>query len=231
MIDTHAHLERIVAEDLGELKYIVLAGSCKEDSIRNLELAKIDKRIIAAVGVHPQEKYSDIADLAKEASAIGECGLDYSRGVDKNQEKFFRIQIELAQKYKLPLIIHARKAVDEVIKILKEYKNIRGVFHCYAGGKKRIKNVLELGENWYFGIDGNLTYEIGLEEVVANIPKDRLILETDCPWLTPIPHRGEENKPAYVKYVYEKVAEMWKMDFKEAEKIIDGNAIRLFLNH
>lgn len=228
MIDTHAHLEKIIPEDLGELDKIILAASCREDSMRNLELAKEDKRIIAAVGVHPQEEYSDISDLAKEASAIGECGLDYSRGIDEKQIEFFRIQIELAQKYKKPLIIHARKAVDEVIKILKDYKNIRGVFHCYAGGKKRIKNVLELGENWYFGIDGNLTYEIGLEEVVMNIPKDRLILETDCPWLTPIPHRGEINKPIYVKYVYEKVAEMWKMDFEEAEKIIDGNARRLF---
>jgi len=229
MIDTHAHLDKILCDTFGEVEKIILAGSCREDSLVNLQLAKQDKRIIAAVGVHPQSPFEDISDLAKEAKAIGECGLDYSQGVDKNQEKFFRIQIEAAQKYKLPLIIHARKAVDEVIKILKEYKDIRGVFHCYAGGKKRIKNVLELGENWYFGIDGNLTYEIGLEEVVMNIPKDRLILETDCPWLTPIPHRGEENKPAYVKYVYEKVTDMWKMDFKETEKIIDGNAKRLFI--
>jgi len=229
MIDTHAHLEKIIPEDLGDLKHIVLAGSCRMDSIKNLELAKIDKRIIAAVGVHPQSDFEDISDMAKEANAIGECGLDYSKGIDKNQEQFFRIQIELAQKYDLPLIIHARKAVDEVIKILKDYKNIRGVFHCYAGGKKRIKNVLELGENWYFGIDGNLTYEIGLEEVVMNIPKDRLILETDCPWLTPIPHRGEENKPIYVKYVYEKVAQMWGMSPEGTEKIIDENARRLFI--
>ena len=228
MIDTHAHLEKIVADDLGELKYIVLAASDRADSIRNLELAKIDKRIIAAVGVHPQSDFEDINDLAKDARAIGECGLDYSRGVDKEQIIFFKKQIELAQKYKLPLIIHARKAVDEVIEILKDYKNLRGVFHCYAGGKKRIKDVLKLGENWYFGIDGNLTYEIGLEEVVVNIPKDRLILETDCPWLTPIPHRGEENKPKYVEYVYKKVAELWQMSFEETEKIIDDNAKKLF---
>jgi TatD DNase family protein len=228
MIDTHAHLEKIVPSDLEKLKYIVLAGSCREDSIRNIELAKKNKRIIAAVGVHPQSPFEDISDLAKDAKAIGECGLDYSRGIEKEQTKFFKIQIELGQKYKLPLIIHARKAVDETIEILKEYKNIQGVFHCYAGGKKRIKNVLELGENIYFGIDGNLTYEIGLEEVVMNIPKDRLVLETDCPWLTPIPHRGEENKPKYVEYVYKKVAEMWKMDFEETEKIIDENAKRLF---
>ena len=228
MIDTHAHLETIVPSDLGDLKYIILAGSERSDSIKNLELAKEDKRIIAAVGIHPQSPFEDISDLAKDARAIGECGLDYSRGIDESQIELFRTQIELAQKYKLPLIIHARKAVDEVIKILKDYKDIRGVFHCYAGGKKRIKNVLELGENWYFGIDGNLTYEIGLEEVVMNISKDRLILETDCPWLTPIPHRGETNKPIYVEYVYEKVAQMWKMDFKEVEKIIDGNAKKLF---
>lgn len=238
MIDTHAHLEKIIPKDLEGLKYIVLAGSCREDSIKNIELAKIDKRIIVAVGVHPQEKYEDISDLVKKAKAVGECGLDYSGGIDKNsadakamadkQKKIFKIQIELAQKYKLPLIIHARKAVDEVIKILGEYKNLRGVFHCYAGGKKRIKKVLELGENWYFGIDGNLTYEIGLEEVVTNIPKDRLVLETDCPWLTPIPHRGEENKPKYVEYVYKKVAEIWKMSFEKTEKIIDGNAKKIF---
>jgi len=228
MIDTHAHLEKIVPSDLGKLKYIVLAGSCREDSVKNIELAKIDKRIIAAVGVHPQEKYEDISDLVKKAKAIGECGLDYSRGIDKKQIKFFKNQIELAQKYKLPLIIHARKAVDETIEILKEYKNLRGVFHCYAGGKKRIKKILELEEAWYFGIDGNLTYELGLEEVVLNIPKDRLVLETDCPWLTPVPYRGKKNKPKYIKYIYKKVAEIWKMSFDETEKIIDKNAKRLF---
>ena len=228
MIDTHAHLEKIVADDLGELKYIVLAASDRADSIRNLELAKIDKRIIAAVGVHPQSDFEDINDLAKDARAIGECGLDYSRGVDKEQIIFFKKQIELAQKYKLPLIIHARKAVDEVIEILKDYKNLRGVFHCYAGGNKRIKKVMELGNNWYFGIDGNLTYEVGLAEVVRNIPKDRLILETDCPYLAPIPFRGRENKPAYIKHVYQKTAEIWEMSFEAAEKIIDGNAYKLF---
>ena len=89
MIDTHAHLEKIVADDLGKLKYIVLAASDREDSIGNLELAKMDKRIIAAVGVHPQSDFEDIDDLAENARTIGECGLDYSRGVDKEQIIFF----------------------------------------------------------------------------------------------------------------------------------------------
>jgi TatD DNase family protein len=228
MIDTHAHLEKILSTTKNKLDYIVLAASCRQDSINNLELAKKYDFLIPAVGIHPQSPFEDVGDLAKEAKAIGECGLDYSDGINKKQIKFFKTQIELAQKYDLPLIIHARKAVDETIEVLKKYKNTRGVFHCYAGGKKRIKKVLELGKSWYFGIDGNLTYEIGLEEVVNNIPKDRLVLETDCPWLTPIPHRGEKNKPKYIKYIYKKIAEIWKISFEETETIIDANAKRLF---
>ena len=253
MIDTHAHLSKkfspAVAEPVVCGVRVVLAASNLEDSGENIELAKINPKLFASVGIHPQctdpkntdsiEKQlgiiSDLVKNNKNVTAIGECGMDLStpppeeRERNRNeQEKLFRGQIEIARKYKLPLIVHARKAVDEVIEILKGYKDICGVFHCYAGGKKRIKKVLDLGDGWYFGIDGNLTYEIGLNEVVGEIPKDRLILETDSPFLTPIPHRGEINKPEYVKFIYEKVAEIWHVDFDEAEKIIDGNAIRLF---
>ena len=107
--------------------------------------------------------------------------MDFSHEFDiREQERKFRDQIELAITYKKPLIIHARKAVDETVGILKSYQNIvGGVFHCYSGGKKRINEVLGLGENWFLGIDGNLTYEVGLAEVVKNIPRERLLLETD----------------------------------------------------
>ena len=99
--------------------------------------------------------------------AIGECGLEFLGDFDKESKEFlFRKQIELAQKYKKPLIIHANKRLMKQWKILKEYENLSGVFHCYAGGNKRIKKVLELGENWYFGIDGNLTYE---ERFIHNV--------------------------------------------------------------
>jgi TatD DNase family protein len=233
MIDTHAHLEQILCDTRGEVDQIILAAANLETSIKNLELIKDNNFLHAAVGIHPQESDNSPAELEKMVEenfgkivAIGECGLDFSREIDKNQESVFRKQIELAQKYNKPLIIHARKAVDEVVEILREYKNIKGVFHCYSGGKKRIQKVMDLG--FYFGIDGNLTYEDGLVDVVKNIPKDRLILETDCPYLTPVPFRGEENKPAYVKYIYQKVAEIWEMSFFDTEKIIDGNAKRLF---
>jgi len=236
MIDTHAHLEEILCDTRGGVEHIILAAADLKTSKNNLKLAKKYDYLYPAIGIHPQspsEKMENLEKIiTKDVIAIGECGLDYSDDNydEKKQIINFRKQIELAKKYKLPLIIHARKAVDEVIEILKKYKNISGVFHCYAGGNKRIKKVIELGQNWYFGIDGNLTYEDGLVDVVKNIPKDRLILETDCPYLTPIPFRGQENKPAYVKYVYQKLAEIWEMSFEETEKIVDGNARKLFIN-
>ncbi|MDD2224642.1 MAG: TatD family hydrolase [Candidatus Shapirobacteria bacterium] len=236
MIDTHAHLERLC--DINEgIDKIILAASNVEDSKNNLLLGeKYTKKLLVAVGIHPAEIDDSPTELKKlveenykKIVAIGECGLEFMGDFDQEkQEKVFRAQIELAQKYKKPLIIHARKAVDETVEILKEYKNLSGVFHCYAGGNKRIKKVLELGENWYFGIDGNLTYEEGLVDVVKNIPKDRLVLETDSPYLTPEPFRGQENNPNNVIYVYKKVAEIWGLSFEETEKIIDGNVEKLF---
>ena len=231
MIDTHAHLDQILCDTRGEIKTIILAGAEFETSKNNLKLAQKYDFLLPAVGIHPQSPSMEVEGLekliTKEVVAIGECGLEFVGDFNRdNQEKVFRLQIELAQKYKLPLIIHARKAVDEVVEILKEYKNIRGVFHCYAGGKKRIQKIVDLG--FYFGIDGNLTYEDGLVDVVKNIPKDKLILETDCPYLTPVPFKSEENKPAYVKYIYEKVAEIWEMSFEETEEIVDKNVRRLF---
>jgi len=230
---------------------IVLAAASVTDSKQNIKLAKDYKDWFwASVGIHPQKVDTDNKDpvdkqlnqldqLIKENRekivSMGETGLDFSQAPDdeedrsqETQEKLFRGQICLALKYELPLIIHARKAVDEVIEILTEYKEVGGVFHCYAGGKKRIKKVLELGQDWYFGIDGNLTYEAGLEQVVTEIPQNKLVLETDSPFLTPVPHRGEKNDPTKVKYVYKKVAQIWGKSFEETEKIIDANAKKLF---
>jgi TatD DNase family protein len=261
MIDTHAHLRLIPPAPpfdkggksdifgIDDLKWVVLAASNKQDSLDNLRLAKENPKLKPAVGVHPQELITNyellitnLEDLLvnnKNIVAIGECGLEFTEGANKNsQEILFRKQIELSLKYKKPLIVHSREAIEETLEILKSYKNLRGVIHCYSGGKKRIKKILELGKpptasqswrsGWYFGIDGNVTYEIGLSQVVLEIPKDRLILETDTPFLAPIPHRGETNRPEYVRFIYQKIAEIWKMGFAETEAIIDGNAERLF---
>ncbi|MFA7301407.1 MAG: TatD family hydrolase [Candidatus Shapirobacteria bacterium] len=228
MIDTHSH----IATGIEGLEFVVLSGSNLEDSKNNILLAKNNNKLLAAIGIHPQET-GNIEELEKmmcdEVVAVGECGLDFSEEHDKNiQISLFKKQIELSQKYSKALIIHSRKAAEETLEILKKYKNLRGVIHCYTGGKKRIKNYLDISDNWYFGIDGNLTYEDGLVEVVKNIPKDRLILETDSPYLTPVPFRGSENRPKYVKYIYQKVADIWGMSFGETEKIVDANARKLF---
>jgi len=236
MIDTHAHLDSTfcdISRVVG-LRAVILSGSSIENSKNNLLLAQKWPQLYPAVGIHPQEIDDDInllEELAKNPNviAIGECGLEYIDVVDtKKQEEYFRKQIEVAQKYNKPLIIHARKAMDEVIKILSEYKELKGVIHCYSGGKKRINKVLELSGEWYFGFDGNITYEVGLNEVLKGIPRDRILAETDSPLLTPEPFRGQENKPAYVKYVYQKIADIWGESFDKTEEIIDGNAKRLF---
>lgn len=157
--------------------------------------------------------------LTTKIVAIGETGLDFSEAPagEKNrnhedQEKLFKSQIDLAKKYKLPLIIHAREAVDEVIALLGQYQNLNGVFHCYAGGKKRIKPILNLPGTWYFGFDGNLTYDEGLQGIIPLIPKDRLIIETDSPFLAPAPRRGETNTPANLPFIQQKINEVLNED-------------------
>ena len=238
MIDTHAHLSSRFSEEIKieGLDYVILAASCVLDSKDNLELSKINKKLLPAIGIHPQEINDDFATLEKlfndRVVAIGECGLEFTDEVSESDRKkqvdLFRNQIVMSQNVKRSLIVHSRQASEETLEILKEYKNLFGVIHCYSGGKKRIKKILELPGDWYFGIDGNLTYETGLEEVVKNIPKDRLILETDSPYLTPVPFRGQKNCPEYVRYVYQKVSEIWQMSFESTEKIIDDNVKRLF---
>jgi len=238
MIDTHAHIRGGEEIKIEELEYVILSGANVEDSIRNVELVKTNKKLLAAVGIHPQEVSSDVRSQISELEkllienknivAVGECGLEFIEPHNKElQIMFFGGQIDLAKRYNKPLIVHARKAIEEVFDILRG-SNTRGVIHCYSGGKKRVQKVLDLGKDWYFGIDGNLTYEEGLVEVVKVIPRDRLLAETDSPELSPLPYRGQKNNPSYVKYVYQKIAEIWGMGFKETEKILDGNARRLF---
>ncbi len=238
MIDTHSHIRTDETPKIEGLKAVILSASNLTDSRENVALAKNYSLLHPAVGIHPQEVPDDIdktiETLDKLLSennviAIGECGLEFTEGVDKErQEILFRGQVALSLKHHKPLIVHSREAAEETSEILKSYKNLRGVIHCYTGGKKRVKKYLEISDNWYFGIDGNLTYEVGLEQVINEIPRDRLVLETDSPFLTPIPHRGETNYPEYIRYTYKKLTEIWGLTFEKTEKIVDDNAIRLF---
>ena len=245
MIDTHAHMGLKDEQKINGVDLVILSASNIEDSKENIKLSLSNNRLLPAVGIHPQEivsdirsQISDIEDLLIKNNnivAVGECGMDFSEkenlnneNYKMNQETLFRGQICLSLKYNKPLIVHTREAAEDTLRILSDYKKLRGVIHCYSGGKKRVNKFLNLPGEWFLGIDGNLTYEDGLIEVIKNIPIDKLILETDSPYLTPVPHRGEKNYPEYIKFVYQKVAEIWGMNFKETEKIIDENAKRLF---
>lgn len=229
---------------------IICASSNVADSQKAIEIArKYPGVVYAAVGIHPQktdpqnhdsleEQIKKLTELAKEKEvvAIGECGLDYSVAPpgekDRSHEEqffLFQKQIELASKLNLPLIVHSRKAFDDVISIINHESlimNLRGVFHCYSGGKSDIKKVEELG--FCFGIDGNITYDAGLQNVVKEIPLDEIILETDSPFLSPQPWRGLRNEPRNVKIIAEFLAKLKGGNFKNVAGITTQNAKGLF---
>jgi len=253
------NLEKIVDKSKKKgLTAIIVASSNLKDSKKAIELAKNHPSFLyASVGIHPQktdpENQSLIKDQIKilnflikdnpqQVVAIGEVGLDFGSVPPdeeernrKDQEELFNYQIELAIKYNLPLIIHAREANDQVIEILqtktlnlKSKTRLHGVFHCYSGGKKRIQRILDLSGDWYFGIDGNITYDQGLVNVVGLIPKNKLLLETDSPFLSPEPKRGEINTPANLPLIVQKVAEIWQVDKQEVVDQTLENTKKLF---
>lgn len=174
----------------------------------------------------------------KKVVAIGEIGLDYfSHSEDpitleqkENQKKGFIAQIELARKLELPVVVHCREAYKDTFEIIKNYPTVRFVFHCYGGSLEFTKKILEL-ENVLFSFTGNITYAKASSEaigVVEAIPSKRMMLETDCPYLAPVPHRGKRNEPAYVSYVCEKIAEIKQISAKEIEKQTTENAVGFF---
>jgi len=241
---------------------IICVSSNLADSAKAIEIAKKYPGVIyAAVGIHPHQtdpknklslkkQIEALTKLAKqpEVIAIGECGLDYSpapppeRDRSKGEQIFlFEKQIELALDLNLPILVHSRKAFDEVLFILKRYLNsskgkLAGVFHCYSGGKSDIKKVEEVG--FYFGLDGNLTYDSGLQNVTKLIPLEKILLETDCPFLSPEPYRGLRNEaysasfwrnePKNVRIIAEFLAQLKGLTLNQLAKIVTKNTHAAF---
>jgi len=230
---------------------IINVGTKIDSSEKALDLAEKYENLYAIVGVHPHHAnkvqknwIDDLERLARNPKvvAIGECGLDYyeykSNGIvdPKIQKEVFIKQIELSSKLKLPLQIHNRLAGKDITEILKSYKNELlnppGMFHCFSGGIEHLKQVLELG--FYVGFDGNITYkgiakgeEASLSELVAFAPIDRIVTETDAPFLTPEPHRGERNLPSYVIIVGRSIAKIKGLpkDFVRRETVKNANSL------
>ena len=257
MIDTHCHLNMVLNEnkqvDYNKLENIlnqmkengvenaITVGSNIEDSKFNIDIANKYSNIYCAVGVHPEDYESfdlevleDMVknNIGKKLVAIGEIGLDYYWRKDNKLEQIeiFKKQIELAKKYNLPIIIHCREAYGDCLEILKEYApyNAGGVVHCYSGSIEWAREIIALG--LIISFTGVVTYSNAknVQEVAKWIDNDLFMVETDSPYLTPVPYRGQENNPALVKYVAKYIAELKNITYEEIDKITTKNAKKLF---
>ncbi|MBI9070990.1 MAG: YchF/TatD family DNA exonuclease [Melioribacteraceae bacterium] len=250
-IDTHAHLFfDNFKEDLDEVvkrsvesgvDYIIIPGTDIETSIKAIELAEKYDQIYASVGVHPHDtkdwdnnwidELEKLADHEKVV-AIGEIGLDYYYDFSPKdkQVEAFRAQLNLALKLKLPVIVHSRESNDDLMNIIREYKDkgLRAQFHCFAGSVEDARELV--GMRHYISFPGNVTFKKmdQLREVVKRIQPENLLLETDCPFMTPVPHRGKRNEPAYVSLVAEKVAEIHNLTIEDIGNTTSLNAYKLF---
>ena len=252
IIDTHCHLddsrykddlEEVLnrAKEAGVVKYII-PGADPATLKRAVELAEEFDSIYFAVGVHPYDAQNYNKELLEEyinhskCVAVGECGLDYYRlPEDKNEVELYKVlqkevfieQIELANRYKKPLIVHIRDASLDSKELLKKYSKFGGVLHCYNANQ----GLLELSDlGFYFGIGGVLTFKNAkkLVEVLPKIPLDKIVLETDGPYLSPHPYRGKRNEPAYTRLVLDKISELLEIDKLELENRFFENSTRLF---
>lgn len=253
IIDTHCHLDDIrYNEDLDRVianarakgvEKFIIPGADPKSLPRAVEIAETYEDVYFAVGVHPYDAAAyDRAVLEPYVShpkcvAIGECGLDYYRlpetpekieGEKKLQKEVFIDQIEWAKALDKPLIVHIRESGADSLELLKEYTGERGgVLHCYNADEQLLKLA---GKNFYYGIGGVLTFKNArkLINVYPKIPAERLLIETDAPYLTPHPHRGERNEPAYTTLVADKMAELSGIPREEIEKLTTENSVRLF---
>ena len=244
IIDTHCHLDNEkYYNDFNQVydkaitnniqKFIIPAADPK-DLPRAIELSEKYSNIYFAVGIHPLEveKYDDkyLLDYInhEKCVAVGEIGLDYhyTKETKESQKEIFKRQIEIAIKYDKPLIVHIREASADSLEILESFPEARGVLHCFNADEQ----LLKLKDRFYYGIGGVITFKNAkkLINVFPKIPKDRVVIETDAPYLTPHPFRGQRNEPYYTIYVRDKIAELWGVDKEEVEKITTENAKKLF---
>ena len=247
--DTHAHYDSSkFQEDRDTLlqavydsgvSLIVDPGDTLERSKNALALAHRYDFVYAAVGVHPEEfetwqenTIEQLRELSKDPKvvAIGEIGLDYYWDKEHTdlQKQMFRAQIELALEQDLPIIVHDREAHGDCFEIVMDYPSLRGVFHCYSGSAEMAKALLKHG--WYLGFDGPITYKNNAKaaEVLAVTPIDRILLETDSPYLAPVPNRGKRNDSRNLPYIAEVIAREKGLSLEETAKYTLENGKRLF---
>jgi TatD DNase family protein len=252
LIDTHAHIyakefdfdrDAMISRAIARgVEKFYMPNVDLESIPRMLELeAKYPERCFAMMGLHPCSVEADyktvLAEIekhlfARKFVAVGEIGLDYywSKEFVEQQKDAFRIQCRWAIELDIPIIIHARESLDDLIQIVAEEKKderLRGIFHCFGGSLEQAQKIMQLG--FWMGIGGVLTYKkSGLDEIVKDIPLEWLVLETDAPYLTPVPHRGKRNESAYLFHVAERLAEVKGISLDELAKTTSKTAMKIF---
>jgi len=250
-IDTHCHLYlKEFATDIAEVINRAEAVGVKKfympaiDSETLPFLLKMENeypsKCIAMAGLHPcsvKENYKEelqiVDNILHERSfaAIGEIGLDFywDRAFEKLQYETFHLQIEWALQYDIPIVIHSRDSMQQCIDVVQQHQNgkLQGIFHCFTGTAELAKKIIDLG--FYLGIGGVLTYKnSGLAQTLKNVPMDSIVLETDAPYLTPVPFRGKRNESSYLKYIAENLAMLKNISMEEVERVTTSNAEKIF---
>ncbi len=250
LFDTHAHLndpafdadraqlmDSFAASGVG---LVMNAGCSLESSRQIVEMAEQYPWLYASVGSHPDaadevddavlEEYRKLCKLSYKVKAIGEIGLDYYyEDIPREvQQRAFRMQMALAQELDLPVIVHEREAHHDGMAIVKEFPKVNGVFHCYSGSAEMARQLVSMG--WYIGFTGVLTFKNARKavETAASIPLDRIVLETDCPFMAPEPFRGKRNHPGYLYRMAEKLAEIRGLSVEQIHRITTENGKRLY---
>lgn len=251
LFDTHVHLnaeqynedlEEVISRAQSEgVSEMVVVGFDRPTIKKAMELAEAYDFLYACVGWHPvdaidmtEEDLQWIEDLSSHPKvvAIGEMGLDYhwDKSPKEIQKEVFRKQIRLAKKVKLPIVIHNRDATSDIVEILKEERaeEVGGIMHCFSGSVETAKECVEM--NFLISLGGPVTFKNAKKpkEVAEEIPLEKLLIETDCPYLTPHPYRGKRNEPAYVKLVAEQIAEIKGLPLEEVARVTTSNARKLF---
>lgn len=251
-IDSHCHLEmesfkkdrdEVIKRALNDnILYILTVGTEEKYFKTVSELTKQYKNLYGAIGIHPhnstqlnehtEKKIKEFLNINKKIVAYGEIGLDFFKNYSPQniQREVFIRQVLLAKDFELPIIIHSRDAKEDTLKILRDTKTTKGVIHCYSYNKEYAKKFLDLG--FYISISGTITYgkKQDAVDVVRYIPMDRLLSETDAPFLAPVPFRGKRNEPLYVKYTVETIAQLKGINIEEVKIAIFENFKNLFLN-
>ncbi len=249
LFDSHAHMDdrafdqdrQVLLESLAEsgVGYVMNPGCSLESSRKAVALAEQYPWLYAAVGSHP-DAADEVTDAVLEeyrvlcrhekVKAIGEIGIDYHyEDIPRQlQRKAFRMQMELARQVGLPVIVHQREAHEDGMAIVKEFSDVTGVFHCYSGSAEMARQLTDLG--WYIGFTGVLTFKNARKaiESAQAIPLDRILLETDCPYMAPEPFRGKRNHPGYLYRMAEKLAQIRGLPVEEIHRITTENAKRLY---